>query len=155
MSSPPDDQTPPPPLATPLRRLIGFAIDSVLYGFVILGVILLSDTDLQAIASGEETISGGVLLIGLLIFGAYHVTFTALRGQTIGKIVVRTKVIDAESGALPGWQSAFIRWGAPAALATIPWLGYLSLLMYAWLLRDVRRQGLHDKAARTLVISVG
>lgn len=154
MSPEPDDQPPPPPLASPLRRLSGFAIDSVLYGLVILVVLSLSDTNFDALTTGEETIPNGVLLVGLLIFGVYQVAFTALRGQTIGKIVVRTKVIDAESGALPGWQSSFIRWGAPASLATIPWLGYVSMFMYAWLLRDIRRQGLHDKVARTLVIRV-
>ena len=154
MTFPDHASRPPPPLASPMRRLGGFALDSVLYVFILLLVLAASGTDFQAIADGEEVMPNSLLLIDLLIVGAYQVTMTALRGQTIGKMLVHTKVIDAESGSIPGWQSSFIRWGAPAALSTVPWLGYISVLMYAWLLWNPRRQGLHDKAARTLVVRV-
>ena len=142
----------PPPLATPLRRLAGFAIDSVIYAVILFLVLVSSDTDLASIADGSEAVPGSVLLVGLLIAGVYQVTLTALRGQTVGKMVVHTRVVDAETGGLPSWQNSFIRWGAPTSLSTVPWLGYVTLLMYGWILWDPRRQGLHDKAARTLVI---
>jgi uncharacterized RDD family membrane protein YckC len=149
-----DDSAPPPPLASPLRRLGGFGVDTLIYAVLLLVVLVLSDLDLEAVANGDEAIPNSLLLIDLLLIGLYQVTLTATRGQTIGKMVLRTKVVDAETGRIPGWQSSFIRWGAPAALSTVPWLGYVTLLMYAWMLRDPRRQGLHDKAAQTLVIGV-
>lgn len=147
----PDAPAPPVPLATPMRRLGGFLIDSVLYA-ALLFFLLLPEGDLQPIAEGDAPIPGSTLLIYLLLVGVYQVVLTALRGQTIGKMAVGTKVIDPETGRIPSWQSSFIRWGAPAALSTIPYLGFLAIGMYAWLLWDARRQGLHDKAARTLVV---
>jgi uncharacterized RDD family membrane protein YckC len=137
-----------------MRRLGGFGIDSILYAVFLLVVLVLSGADLEAVADGDEVVSKAVLLIDLLIIGIYQVTLTAVRGQTIGKVVLRTKVVDSETGAIPGWQNSFIRWGAPAALSTVPWVGYLVIPMYAWILRDPRRQGLHDKAAQTVVISI-
>lgn len=144
----------PVPLATPLRRLGGFAIDSVVYGLIVFVLLVGGGEDLETLARGEEVVSSSILLTGLLIFGVYQVSLTRLRGQTIGKMALRTKVIDADTGQLPGWQSSFIRWGAPGALTAVPWIGYLALVMYAWLLWDRRRQGLHDKAAQTMVIVV-
>ena len=47
---------PPPPLATPWRRLGGFALDSVLYLFMLIVVLAASDRDLSAIFGGEEVI---------------------------------------------------------------------------------------------------
>ena len=147
-------ETPPPPLATPVRRLAGFAGDSVIYGLILLAALTAAGTDLEGIADGSVPIPNSVLLVSLLIAGVYQVTLTALRGQTLGKMVVRTRVLDSDTGQLPSWQSAFIRWGAPTALGTVPWLGYLALVMYGWLLWDGRRQGLHDKAAGTVVVVV-
>ncbi len=141
------------PLATAARRLGGFALDSIVYILMALVVLIMAGTDFQALADGEATIPNSVLLADLLLVGVYQVTLTATTGQTIGKMIVRTRVVDEDTGAMPGWQQSFLRWGAPAAIGIVPWIGYLVLVMYAWLLWDRRRQGLHDKLARTLVVS--
>lgn len=147
-------EAPLQPLATPMRRLGGFAIDSIIYLAMVLVVLIWADVDLQAFAEGETPLPNSVLLVNLVLVGFYQVTLTAIRGQTIGKMIVRTRVIDQDTGAIPSWQQSFLRWGAPAAIGVVPWLGYLVLVMYAWLLWDRRRQGLHDKLAGTLVVSV-
>lgn len=144
----------PVPLATPIRRLVGFVLDSFVYSGFVLAVWLYQGADFDAVARGEEELSTRVLLAALLLFGVYHVVLTATRGQTLGKMAMRTRVVDVDSGAPPGWQSAFIRWGAPGVLTAIPWLGFVAVAMYAWLLWDRRRQGLHDRLAQTLVIAV-
>jgi uncharacterized RDD family membrane protein YckC len=89
-----------------------------------------------------------------VISGVYYVVFTALRGQTLGKIVMKMRVVDWDRGRIPSWMQSFIRWGAVAAVGAIPVLGVLIFVMYGWLLFDKRRQGLHDKAARTLVLDL-
>lgn len=154
MTDPVDAGSVPPPLASPLRRLGGFGIDSILYAVLILGMLQAFGPPLDEVENGSEAVPGSVLFASLLVMGVYQVTLTAWRGQTIGKMAVRTKVVDADTEEIPGWKSSFIRWGAPAALTTVPILSYLAVLMFAWLLWDPRRQGLHDKAAGTVVISV-
>jgi uncharacterized RDD family membrane protein YckC len=88
------------------------------------------------------------------ISGIYYVGFTGLRGQTPGKIVMKTLVVDWDNGRVPSWPQAFIRWGVIAAVGAVPTFGLLIYVMYGWLLFDKHRQGLHDKAARTLVLDL-
>ena len=137
------------PLASPDRRLLGFAIDVVI-------LVVLSLPAVLTIIALEEPGSTGFPWAATValqaIGGVYFVVFIALRGQTIGKICARTRVVDVDTGRVPSWTAAFVRWAVPAAVATIPVFGVAVLIVYAWLLWDPRRQGLHDKAARTLVV---
>ena len=95
----------------------------------------------------------GLALLAVLIGILYEVTLIAVRGQTLGKMAVRIKVVRADNGLPPGWGKSIGRWIIPAALGFIPFIGWLlSLLVYISLLWDKVRQGWHDKAAGTLVI---
>ena len=93
-----------------------------------------------------------VVAVGML----YEVSLTAMKGQTLGKMAVRIRVVGAESGSVPGWGKAFGRWFVPSIVSVISlWIsfvGFLALVIYASLLWDKRRQGWHDKVAKTLVI---
>ena len=92
------------------------------------------------------------LLLPILVGAAYEICFVALKGQTPGKMALNTRVVRADSGHLPGWGPAAGRWIIPTVgyiLAIIP-----GLLVHASLLWDDRRQGWHDKAAKTLVVKV-
>lgn len=106
-----------------------------------------------------DTTSGAFLATILLVTVAamiYEVSMTALRGQTLGKMAVRFRVVDAEASSLPGWGPAFLRWLVPGIIGLIgswiPFVGLLVFVIYASLLWDQRRQGWHDKAAKTLVV---
>ena len=140
-------------VALPDRRLLGFVIDAIILIVISLPVVVL-------LLGGEDLFggAGGVpveLSLTLeVISGVYYVVFTALRGQTPGKIVMKMRVVDWDRGRIPSWIQAFIRWGIVAAVGAIPVFGLLIFVMYGWLLFDKRRQGLHDKAARTLVLDI-
>lgn len=144
----------PLPLATPARRLAGFLLDVIIYVGIATVALIIVGTDFDALARGDDVVSGPVLFMIVIVIGVYQVTLITSRGQTVGKMLVRTRVIDDTSRGLPSFQQAFVRWGAPAAVGAVPWLSLLAPLMYAWLLRDPRRQGLHDKLAGTMVVSV-
>lgn len=100
----------------------------------------------------------------LAAFGAvYEVVFTALRGQTPGKMATRIQVVRADDlfqpewGRPPAWGSSLGRWAVPFILGLpawfVPYVGeILMLLCYLSLVWDRDRQGWHDKAARTLVV---
>lgn len=111
----------------------------------------------------DETGSGAVelaiedVLITLLLFVvigiSYEVSMIALKGQTLGKMATKVKVIRADDGRLVGWRTSIVRWIVPTLLVLIPFIGWiLALLAYVSLTWDRVRQGWHDKAAKTLVV---
>ena len=85
----------------------------------------------------------------LLCAFADFVLFEGYCGQTLGKMVVGVRVVDEQTGQLPGLGKAAIR----TVLRLVDGLlGYL----VAWIavLVSARRQRLGDMAAHTLVIRV-
>lgn len=93
----------------------------------------------------------GALLDDLgLGFGWAAVYFTGflamMRGQTPGKKLMRVRVIRLDGKPL-GWWISFERFGGYAASLSVGLLGFIQIL---W---DRNRQGLHDKACETVVVS--
>lgn len=149
-------------LASLGSRLGARAIDTMIGAvvFVVLFVIVVNlyELDLGVDDPAEVDIpTGGQLIlqwVPVLIWGLYEVPLTYLRGQTAGKMVARIKVIGVDGDAPPVRNSSFMRWGVLAVPAIIlPNYGlFISLLIGLWFVLDAKRQGLHDKAARTYVV---
>jgi uncharacterized RDD family membrane protein YckC len=78
----------------------------------------------------------------------YYWLFTGLRGQTLGKMAVGIKVVNAQ-GSVPGLGRAALR-EIPGKIASsiVIYLGFL------WIIWDERKQGWHDKIAKTYVLRV-
>jgi uncharacterized RDD family membrane protein YckC len=98
----------------------------------------------------DMAVNGGVLaeagVAMLLILGfLYFFLFTALRGQTFGKHLMRVKVIDA-FGERPSMMRALIR-----TVAYVPSLLLLAL-GFLWIGFDREKRGLHDWLADTYVV---
>jgi uncharacterized RDD family membrane protein YckC len=136
-------------LATPGRRFVAGIVDLLILAAVVL-VILAVVGRFPTDASVDETTR---LLSGLwwvlVVWCLYIVPMTAVRGQTVGKMIFRIRVAALPDGGMPGFGRAFIRWLVPVAMNIVPGLG---LLAYGWIVIDPMRQGLHDKAAATVVI---
>ena len=138
-------------LAGPLGRLGARILDTA----IMLAAILILFAIAVASALGVDAALVGFALLAGVIGILYEVSLIAIRGQTLGKMAVRIKVVRADNGLEPGWGKSVGRWIIPAALAFIPLVGWLlSLLVYLSLLWDKVRQGWHDKAAGTLVVKV-
>ena len=58
----------------------------------------------------------GLRLAAIALSGAYHISLTAKRGQTLGQMVLGIRVVDAKTTALPTPKQSALRW----AVATIP-----------------------------------
>jgi len=100
--------------------------------------------------------TGTFLLLGLALaavsFG-YDWLQHGLWGQTIGKRVMGTKVVTADTRAPVSGQAAGTRAAVYALVPAVPSVGALfALVNESWLLWDPRGQCLHDKAARTVVV---
>jgi uncharacterized RDD family membrane protein YckC len=134
-------------LASPLARLGARVIDGLIVAVILTGLVAggAVHIDMTSVDAIPAALLGVALVVGFL----YETTFIALRGQTPGKMLLRVRVVRVEDGRVPGWRRAFIRWVVPILFSIVP---FGALVAYLWLLWDRRRQGLHDKAARTLVV---
>ena len=90
---------------------------------------------------------GGWDLLGLLAVAVAVLGFWRYCGATPGKIAVGLKIVDAASGGPPTLGRLVLRFFAYFVSALPLYLGFL------WAAFDRRKQGWHDKIARTIVIN--
>lgn len=141
----------PPAYAGIVSRAVAFVIDALLIDAAML--VLAACTSLVLSVLVPDGVEPGIagVLAGLGVWGlvgaAYFIAFWTLTGQTAGMRVMRLKIVDA-TGTRPRVVRAAIRlvgmW-----LAAIPLFAGFALILF-----DGRRQGLHDKLARTFVMRV-
>ncbi|MBI2028114.1 MAG: RDD family protein [Candidatus Levybacteria bacterium] len=115
---------------------------------IIDGLILLVINSIFGFVLGGNNQSPLSYLLSLGVSIGYWVFYQASQGQTIGKKVMRIKVVDA-SGNKPTVMTFFLREIIGKLVsAIILFIGYLMIL---W---DAKKQGLHDKIAGTVVVRV-
>ncbi len=146
-------------LATLSQRLIGAIIDALIMlpiAFVmgmILGVILI------AVGIGPDnamynlllTVFGAVIGMGLfLVLNGY---LLATRGQTIGKVVAKTRIV-AEDGSLVPFGPLILKRYVPVwVVSQIPLIGGVLALLNVLMIFRENRKCLHDDIAGTKVIA--
>ena len=118
------------------------------------GVVAVFGLLIAVVGASTGWVGGPELLLLFPLVGTlYEIPMIAVRGQTLGKMVLRVKVVRLDNGLVPGWRKSIGRTIIPMAAALIPLAGWLgALLIYGSLLWSDRRQGWHDQAAKTLVI---
>jgi uncharacterized RDD family membrane protein YckC len=165
-----------PGLAEWWRRLLGRLIDVAVVAIVLLPVAIpmlspsfsrleriagqypdLSSPAAQSAFSSAESKFLGVLYTVTLIAAAVWFLYDAFQhakwGQTLGKRALSTRVVSADDGSPISTTAAVKRAGVYALIPVIPLIGtFFALLNELWLTWDRRRQCLHDKAARTIVV---
>lgn len=160
ISEPPEDRI-DLDLAAPGARLGARVIDTLIgIGvYVAISLVLVSTGDIEIVdeeALYSGTASAALLWIPPLLWGLYEVSMILRRGQTLGKIVTKIKVIAVDGDEPPQARHALFRWGVLAVpMIVVPTLGLVvSLAVGIWFIFDANRQGLHDKAAATYVVKV-
>jgi uncharacterized RDD family membrane protein YckC len=168
MTQPPDPDDHPPqpggprPIPSLTRRLGARLLDGLLLGVVwlLLGLLVFGATTEAGSDAGGDVTSGGGLVaayagwafLGLLLTLLYEGGLVATRGATLGKRLLRVKVVRTADGTVPGWGPSLLRWLVPTA----GWLtcGLGTLLVYLSPAFDGTgcRRGWHDKAAGTQVV---
>lgn len=78
----------------------------------------------------------------------YHWVFVRYYGATIGKIVVKIKVIEVELLDNPSTKQAFLR----SLLRVLS--EFLMYIPFLYILTNPLRQGLHDRVANTIVVEL-
>jgi uncharacterized RDD family membrane protein YckC len=153
VSAEPDPQPTVLPFApaSPGKRFVGATVDGVLFALLALST-----------ASGDVANPFGLALAWLLISAAYEIGLTATRGQTLGKLLAGTQVLDVSGQRLPTWWQASVRWfvqGIPNLIGLFVVSSAVDLVSLVWavviylpIVRAVDHRGWHDHAAGTIVI---
>ncbi len=137
-------------IAEPWRRLVGFVIDWTI--LVMIALVLVSVLGIDLGEGDGLRLPASVLIVQGLVAAAYYIGFTVSRGQTPGKMLVGTRVVMERTGQIPGLRPSAVRWVVPGVFAFLPGISVVAAVIYGWLLFDSRRRGLHDKAAKTVVV---
>jgi uncharacterized RDD family membrane protein YckC len=85
----------------------------------------------------------GLFFLTFPIF--YYVYLHGTYGQTFGKMALKIKAVN-EDGTPLDYRKAFLRWLGYFLCDLTFYIGYL------WAAFDPRKQGLHDKVCRTVVV---
>ncbi|MZD07840.1 RDD family protein [Streptomyces sp. SID5785] len=147
-----------PPLADNGRRFLARLIDLILVGIVsgllawLFGFADYS-VDADKIEYGKQFGSG---VIGAVLYIGYDTILQSRTGQTLGKRLMKLRVANLDNGATPSVQTNLVR-------AAVLWLPTMFCCACIWLIISggwslfdkPYRQGLHDKAAKTVVVSTG
>jgi uncharacterized RDD family membrane protein YckC len=132
-------------LAPWVNRGAALVIDGILlfFGYLLIGGL----TALGRDGGPHRGVAGMVaVVVTALYFGVAHARY----GQTVGKRLLGIRVVSLEDpAALLGYGRAFGRW-LMAWLAG--WLVVPAVVDYLWPIWDERKQTLHDKIARSVVV---
>lgn len=169
-------------LAKPWRRTLAGTIDAVPFlalAFVLAlalqgshiahafgNALLLKNTDVKTLGLPEPSLSQplqpsdlwvllrftGAMLGVYAAWTAYRVVMLARFGATVGKLATGIAVVDATDPRLhPTFLQALRRCLVPQGVGLLP-IPFSGTVTYLWILKDSKRQGLHDRAANTLVV---
>ncbi len=154
------------PIASIGQRLLGAVIDNVLTLLAMFPVLQHLDfkaienssgsmADMQTIinqsVSQNSIMLTGGLMLGLLLIQAILII---TRGQSIGKIIMKTRIVDQTTRVKTGAMNSFvIRTMLINFGYNLPMIGIVVLLVdLGMLLFSEQRISLHDRLAKTLVV---
>ena len=134
-------------LASIKARSMAFFIDEMLLSFILIFALWDSYVQAQTLEQMINLTNQFVLeYMAMKIF--YQAFFTMQYGASIGKIVMKIRVIEINTLQYPNVLSSLNRAIFRVISEMIFYLGFL------WGMLDPSRQSWHDKTARTLVVNV-
>lgn len=130
------------------RRLLAAAIDFLIL-FVVTTPILLAIYGRRYFALVESGASAGFwdFVIEYIVPAVAVIAFWRRYGATPGKMAIGAKIVDAKTGERPSTARLVVRYLAYLVSALPVFLGFL------WIGISRRKQGFHDKIARTMVVN--
>lgn len=138
------------PLANLGRRFAAIIIDRMLLGFAIIAMFVLLII-LSPLKGDPDMVGVGVFVVIFGLFGAmilYEALMLSFRGQTLGKMAMKIKVVRPDGTAIGTGQA----WGR--ALLRGIMISFLFLLNYIPAFVTKERTCLHDLVANTRVVMI-
>ncbi|RCS80647.1 RDD family protein [Brachybacterium alimentarium] len=153
-------------MAAMTHRLVARILDAVILGIalgVLMGIAVAIIAAAASVDDGSGSATGvgllgflGLMTIAMVVVYAYEAVMIGFWGATVGKMIMKVKVVKPRSGEAPGIGSGIVRYLIPGVCALIPfigWLGTLACYVSPTFDSSGRRQGWHDKVANTVVVS--
>ncbi|CAM5441255.1 RDD family protein [Streptomyces aurantiogriseus] len=145
-----------PPLADSGKRTLARIIDMVMVA-VVVWLLTWAFRVNEYGMDGERVEVGKSLaqsLVAAVLYVAYDTVMTARSGQTLGKKWLGMRVANLDNGSTPSVQTSLVR-------ALVLWLPFAFCCACLWtaicggwsFFDKPYKQGLHDKAAKTVVVS--
>ena len=135
-------------------RVIDLLIIITAFNLIYLADRLGADAGLwTGMGLGDESPNGAGFSMANVLRGLFFLTFPVFYyvylhgtyGQTFGKMALKIRVVN-EDGTPLDYRKAFLRWLGYFLCDLTFYIGYL------WAAFDPRKQGLHDKVCKTVVI---
>ena len=155
-----NDYPPPPPLtdysmesdrlASIGQRAIAQLLDGLIIGIPLFIVTYSFGGDIT------DTEDSNLLWLTLLWLGVslfYNTAMIAIYGATLGKRIMKLRVVNRTDGSPVNWTYAAVRALVPTLAGVVPVIGFaLNIAVYVRAFFHPFRQGLHDAAAGTIVV---
>lgn len=142
-------------IASSQKRITSFVIDDIVISvfFIIIfynqfSAVFSNITVLDE--SAVESVNAFIAQNLLVIFAIkliYHTVLIWQNGMTLGKYIMKIKVIDLETGNTPSFQKAFLRAAVRIPSEVLFYLGFLMAFFVPL------RQTLHDKLSNCVVVN--
>jgi uncharacterized RDD family membrane protein YckC len=141
-----------PPLAHRWRRLVARIIDALIIGIPVGLVIGMAWGGYDVNNTGRSATQD---LLYALVYFVYEGLMLTTRGQTVGKMAMHIRVGMLQNGRIPEGAPGWTRAAVYSLPPIVPCCGSVFWVVnVVWLLWDKPyRQALHDKAAKTVVVS--
>lgn len=145
-----------PPLADSGKRTLARIIDMILVGIVVWLVTWGFDVNEYTVDSDRISVgkSLGQSTVAAVLYVAYDTILISRSGQTLGKKWLGMRVANLDNGSTPSVQTSLVR-------ALVLWLPFAYCCACVWTIiaggwsyfDKPYKQGLHDKAAKTVVVT--
>ncbi|MFF3332224.1 RDD family protein [Streptomyces sp. NPDC002888] len=145
-----------PPLADSGKRTLARIIDMILVGIVVWLVTWGFDVHEWEVDSDRIEVGKSLAqsLIAAVLYVTYDTFLISRSGQTLGKKWLGMRVANLDNGSTPSVQTSLVR-------ALVLWLPFAfccacvwTIIAGGWSFFDKPyKQGLHDKAAKTVVVT--
>lgn len=134
-------------VATTRKRAVAFFIDDII---VSLFLIVIFFNQLSAIKdpAGLAPFLQDNILAFMLLRIIYQTVFVWQTGMTLGKIVMKIRVVDIDTAMPPSFAMALLRAGFRIVSESVFYIGYLMAYFNPLV------QTLHDRFARTIVVEM-
>ena len=142
-------------IASNQKRITAFVIDDIVISlfFIIIFYDQFSTVFANITVVDEaalETLNAFLaqnLFVVLAIKLIYHTVFVWQNGMTLGKYLMKIKVIDIETGNIPNFSKAFLRASVRIPSEVLFYLGFLMAFFVPL------KQTLHDKLSNCVVVN--
>ena len=155
-----DDLPPAQPAtepASPWARLAAVIIDGLIYAAVVVVFAIIAALTFSANQSDEEFPLAIILAatVAVIIVLIIQMVLLGTRGQTIGKIALNIRIVDAQTGAHPGWpRLVLLRAIVNGILTGIPFLGGIYWIVDSLFVFRADHRTIHDLYSGTRVDKV-